>query len=130
MAKKIDCTRSEKRPIARAQNERERECDDKSGRERPPARAEPVEREADPISADAEEHHMREGDDAGIAEQHVVGCDQQDHHARLGRNVERLRAGKEKGRQRKQQNDHENEDLQRPPARRIAREQIHLPLTG
>ena len=35
-----------------------------------PAWPEPIEREPDAIGADAEEHHMRERDDAGIAEQH------------------------------------------------------------
>ena len=130
MAKKIDCTRSEKSPIASASASDRAKATTSPARQRAPARAEPVEREAHPIGADAEEHHMGEGHDPGIAEQDVVGRHQQDHHAGLGGDVERLRAGKEERRQRQQEDDRNNEDLQRPTARRIAREQRHRPLTG
>ena len=103
MAKKIDCTLSENRPIASASASDRAKATTNPGDERAPARAEPVEREADAVGADAEKHHMGEGYDAGIADQHVVGGDEQDHHAGLGRHVERLGAGKQERRKRQRE---------------------------
>ena len=85
MAKKIACTRSEKRPIASASTSDSAKATASRPSERAPARAEPVKREPDAVGADAEEHHMRERNDSGIAEEDVVGGDEQDHHAGLGR---------------------------------------------
>ena len=92
MAKKIDCTRSENRPIASASASDSDAATASPTTSAPQLAPERIEREPDAIGADAEEHHMRERHDAGIAEQDVVGGDQQDHHAGLGRDVERLRA--------------------------------------
>ena len=103
MAKKIDCTLSEKRPIASASAQRQRRGGDEPERERAPARAQRVQHEANAVSADAEEHHVRERHDAGIAEQEVVGRDEQDHHAGLGGDVERLGAGEQERRQRQRE---------------------------
>ena len=100
MAKKIDCTRSEKRPIASASASDSAAGGDEPERQRAPARAQPVERKADAIGADAEEHHMRERHDAGIAKQQIIGGDEQDHHAGLGGDVERLGAREQERRQR------------------------------
>ena len=100
MAKKIDCTRSEKRPIASASASDSAAAAASPSDERAPARAERIERKPDAIGADAEEHHMREGNDARIAEQEIVGGDEQDHHAGLGGDVERLGAGEQERRQR------------------------------
>ena len=110
--------------------ERQREGDDEPDEERAPARAEGIERKPDAIGADAEEHHVSEGDDAGIAEQHVVGGGEQDHHAGLGRDVERLRARKQERREGQRQHDQPDQDLSAQPTRRIAGEKPHRPLTG
>ena len=105
MAKKIDCTLQREEADRQRERKRQREGDDEPGDERAPARAEPIKREPDAIGADAEEHHMREGDDARIAEKQIVGGDEQDHHAGLGRDVERLGAREEEGRQRQREDD-------------------------
>jgi hypothetical protein len=73
---------------------------------------------------------MRERDDPGIAEQEVIGRDEQDHHAGLGGDVERLRAGKEERRQRQGEDDEDEENRERASARRIPGEDGHRPLTG
>ena len=130
MAKKIDCTRSEKRPIASASASDSASGGDEPQRERAPARAHAVQRKADPICADAEEHHMRERHDAGVAEQEIIGGDEQDHHADLGGDIERLCAREQERRRDQREDDEDEENLQRAPARRIAREDVHRPLTG
>ena len=73
---------------------------------------------------------MRERDDAGVAEQQIIRRGEQDHHTGLGGDVERLGASKEERRHRQSEDDNDEQDLQRPPARRIAGEDIHRPLTG
>ena len=130
MAKKIDCTRSENRPIASARTSDSAEAATSPSASAPQPCAHPVKRKADAIGADAEEHHVGEGHNARIAEKQVVGGDEQDHHAGLGRDVERLGAGKQERRQGQRGDDEDQQDLQRPAARRIAREQAHRPLTG
>ncbi len=112
------------------QRERQDEGADEPERQRPPARAEPVERQPDAIGADAEEHHVGEGHDAGVAEQDVVGGDQQDHDAGLGRRVQRLRAREQERREQQREHDERDQDLQRPAAGRIAGKKRHRPLTG
>ena len=120
------------REKADRQRERERQDtgDAKPEEERAPARPERVKRDADTVGADAEDHHVREGDDAGVAKQHIVGGDEQDHHADLRRRVERLGAGKQERRQRQRQNDQDDQRLQRAAAGRIAGKNVHRPLTG
>ena len=105
MAKKIDCTLSEKRPIASANASDSTAAAMSPSSERAPARAQRVEHEANAVGADAEEHHMRERDDAGIAEQQIIGRGEQDHHAGLGGDVERLGAGEQERRQRQSEDD-------------------------
>ena len=102
------------------ERQRQRSGGGESGEDRAPACAERIEHEADAVRADAEEHHMREGNDARIAEQEVIGGDEQDHHAGLGGDVERLRAVEQERRPRQCEDDENEQDLQRAPARRIA----------
>ena len=73
---------------------------------------------------------MRERDDTGIAEQQVIRRDEQDHHAGLGGDVERLGAREQERRQRQGEDDEDEQNLQRAPARRVAGKQVHRPLTG
>ena len=112
------------------QRQRQHSSGDEPQQERAPARAQRVEHETDAIGADAEEHDVSERNNARIAEQEIVGCDEQDHHAGLGGDVERLRAVEQERRPRQCENDENEQDLQRAPARRIARENAHRPLTG
>ena len=70
---------------------------------------------------------MRERHDAGIAEQKVVRCGEQDHHAGLGGDIEGLGAREQERRRDKREDDEDEDRLQRPPARRIAREKVHRP---
>ena len=100
MAKKIVCTRSENSPITEREQRRERQRDDEPERDRVPARAERIERDRNAVAADAVEHRVRERDHAGVAEQQVVGRRERDEDADLGRDIERLRAGKQKRRER------------------------------
>ena len=120
------------REEANRQGQRKRQdaSDDEPEDERAPCRPECIKRDADAVGAHAEEHHMGERDDPGIAEQHVVRRDEQDHHTGLGGRVERLDAGKKERRKRQRDDDQDDEDLQHPPARWIAGEQCHRPLTG
>ena len=107
IAKKIVRTRKREQPDRQRQHERQRQ---RAGGTEPPccpssARAGHGERDA--VAADAEEHGVGERDDAGIAEQQVVRCDQQDEHADLGGDVERPRAREKEGRQREAEQDGE-----------------------
>ena len=56
-------------------------------RDRGPASARGIERDADAVAADAEEHRVGERDDAGIAEQQVVARHQHDEEADLRRGI-------------------------------------------
>ena len=67
MKKKIDCIQSEKRPGRQSQRQRQRRRGDEPYHERAPVRASRVPRETNAVGADAEEHHMREQQDARIA---------------------------------------------------------------
>ena len=75
MAKKIARTRSENRPIASAssdgQRQRRRRCPSATAPQLGPER---VQRDRDAVGADAEEHRVGEGHDAGVAEQQVVAA--------------------------------------------------------
>ena len=130
MAKKIDCT------LQREQADRQREQRSDSARRggkpsasAPQPGAEPIKREPDAIGADAEEHHMRERDDTGIAEQHVVGCDERRHDADFCSDVEGWR--RETGTApREHEDDQDTRSRSAQSARRIAGEKPHRPLTG
>jgi hypothetical protein len=97
IAKKIAFTRSENRPMTSASTP------DTSIRaimpsEQMRSRSGPaVEREPDAVGADAEEHRVGEGDDAGVAEQQIVARHQHDEDQILAADVERLRAGNRNG---------------------------------
>jgi hypothetical protein len=58
------------------------------------------------VGADAEEHGVREADDAGVAQQQVVAGHQQDEDQHLGRHAQRLAAREQEGRQ-GQRDDHQ-----------------------
>ena len=130
MAKKIDCTRSEKEPDRERERERQHNGGGEPREDRRPARAERIKREADAVGADAEEHHVGEGDDPGVAKEDVVGRDEQDHHADLRGRVQRLRARKQERGDDEREHDGDDQDLQRPAAGRVAGEERHRPLTG
>ncbi len=81
--KKIARTRSDSRPMATA-----RTAESINAAATPIATEvqvgpEPLQRDGDPVAADAEEHRVGEGDDPRIAEEQVVACDQRDEHADL-----------------------------------------------
>jgi hypothetical protein len=85
IAKKIALTRRLNRPITNDSS-----ADSASAPARPiatcrPARAEPRARDRDAVGADAEEHRVREADDAGVAEQQVEARDQHDEDDDLRR---------------------------------------------
>ena len=69
-------------------------------RDRVPAWPQARERDRHAIGADAEEHGVGEGNDAGVAQQQVETRRQHDEDADLGRDVQRLGAGKQERRQR------------------------------
>ena len=69
-------------------------------RERRPGRPDPRAGDRDAVGADAEEHRVREADDAGVAEQQVEARRQDDEDDDLGGDVERLGAGEDERRQR------------------------------
>ncbi len=120
MAKKIAFTRSEKRPMTRASAGGKRRAGQPAEEDRAPARAHRVERDRHAIGADAEEHGVGEGDDAGIAKQQVVARDQHDEDADARGRLQAARAGKEERRQRQPDEDRDEHDRQRQAARAVA----------
>ena len=75
---------ADRRTTARAQHQRRPR---RRARARPRSAPSCAHGDADAVAADAEEHGVREGDDAGVAEQQVVARDQHDEDADLGRDV-------------------------------------------
>ena len=84
----------------------------------------------DAIGADAEEHHMGEGHDAGVAEQHVVGGDEQRVDADLRRDIERLAPGNRNGAKASASTTTISNAVSARPRGAIARQDHHRPLTG
>ncbi len=103
---------------------REQERCGNADADRGPGRAEPGDGDGDAVAADAEEHGVREGDDAGVAEEEVVGGDEDDEDADVGGRAERLAAGEQERRSGKP-DQHQGEDRrQHARARRIARQEV------
>ena len=135
MAKKMARTLSEKRPIEESERDAGDQGDGQARQRRGPGRAPAVEREPHAVAAEAVEHGVGEGDDAGVAEEKVVARHQHDKDAHLGRRVDGLRSPEQERRQRQRGQDRRQHHAQHPAARQIAREQrlpspLAAPLRG
>ena len=82
-----------------------------------------VRRDGDAVGADAEEHGVREADDAGVAEQQVEARDEDDEDDHLGGDVERLGAGEDERRQRQRDDDRDEHEREPAVARQVVGEQ-------
>jgi hypothetical protein len=99
-------------------NKRDGEARERRGPRGTPA----VERKADTVAADAIEHGVGEGDDAGVAEQQVVARHQHDEDADLGRRVDRLRAREQERSQSQCGQDCHQHHAQHPASRQVVRQ--------
>ena len=88
---------------------------------RVPADPELRQRDGHAIGADAEEHGVREGDDAGIAQHDVVARGEHDEDADARRHAERARAGKEEGREGEAQQHRQQQQAQHRTTGPVAR---------
>ncbi len=130
MAKKIACTLSENSPMASASSAESARPPASPRASALPTGPQSIRGEPYPIGADAEEHHMREGDDAGIAEQHVVRRRERRHHADLLGDAEGFDARKQERRRQQSRRDQRDENARGPAPGRIAGEQPHLAPSG
>ena len=75
---------------------------------------------------------MGERDDAGVAEQQIVAGHQHDEDQDLRRDVKRLRAGKNEGRERQSKQDRQQDGQQHAAARQVVGQQArdHRLVTG
>ena len=81
--------------MASASDDRHRQRGEHTQRQRAPAWPKTIERDRHAIGADAEEHHMGERHDAGIAEQQIVRGDEKREDADVRRDIGGLRAGEQ-----------------------------------
>ena len=123
MAKKIVRTRRLNRPISAASTMATVSPAAIARRDRVPAGAQARQRDGHAIGADAEEHGVGEGHDAGVAQQQVEARRQHDEDADLGGDVQRLGAGEQEGRDRQAQHDGHQQHGEPAAARQVVGEE-------
>ena len=123
MAKKIVRTRSEKRPMRSASPIETSVPETVPSASASNARPDARESDRRAIGADAEEHRMGEGDDAGVADEQIIARHHHDEDGDTRRGLDRAGAGKEEGRQRKRNEDHDQHDAEADAARPVAGEE-------